>query len=186
MRVGFGGERQGWGGGEEREKGNEEVRGPQPSGGVLCAGVRKHCRKHHAEWLAQLDNTMRENNQKHSAANYCSTHPSHPMDGGGGGGDLAVTHLRKRHRTDSAATSIANTPTSTPRLEPSRGGKGEVSTLSLVGNIGTPVQTEKLAAYRPTGGEGKERREVPKEDMFPASWPSFSDEESMHGAEAPE
>jgi len=80
-------------------------------------GVRKHCRKHHADWLAELDDKMRENNQKHSAANYCSTQPAEPAKG-----EFAtITHARKRPRTDSGS-SAAGAPRldqyGTPRIEP--------------------------------------------------------------------
>jgi len=63
-------------------------------------GVRKHCRKHHPEWLADLDEATKESNMKHSAASYCTTRPSDPEQA-----DIAADKLsaRKRPRADSAS-----------------------------------------------------------------------------------
>jgi len=83
---------------------------------LLIEGVRKHCRKHHSVWLAELDEQVRETNQKHSAASYCSTEP----------GDAAVPEkrgcfscaasqkLRKRQRVEEDASSPEADPASEP------------------------------------------------------------------------
>lgn len=72
--------------------------------------MRKHCRKHHPEWLAELDERTRENNLKHSAASYCSTEPSDPLHK-----ELAAEKVlaRKRQRVDGS-----DSTGTTPRLDP--------------------------------------------------------------------
>jgi len=131
-------------------------------------GVRKHCRKHHADWLADLDSAMRENNQKHSAANYCSTCPAEPAHGE----FAAVSHApRKRQRADSGSSSISQiTPNGTPRLDPTAPPRPEPPTFIIEPR---PGALKALRAQPPT-----------KEDIFNGvtGWPTFGEEETTPGA----
>mmetsp|Transcript_49133 Transcript_49133/g.122053 ORF Transcript_49133/g.122053 Transcript_49133/m.122053 type:complete len:320 (+) Transcript_49133:305-1264(+) len=146
-------------------------------------GVRKHCRKHHAEWLADLDNTMRENNQKHSAANYCSTQPAE-------GVEPPLPNSRKRPRADSGTSSIGGTPTGTPRLDPSVPPRIDAAPtpMALEEARGAPPQQEATTLLvRPVKLPVKEDT-IKEEAVFACGWPSFSEDGSLGGvrAEAPD
>jgi len=131
-------------------------------------GVRKHCRKHHADWLADLDNAMRENNQKHSAATYCSTQPAEPAPGE----FAAVTHARKRQRADSGASSVTTcTPSGTPRLDPTVA-RPEPTAFEIGAGAGAHQTLTPVWTPQPT-----------KEEIFSgvARWPEFGNDDELPG-----
>ena len=136
------------------------------------AGVRKHCRKHHADWLADLDERMRENNQKHSAATYCSTQPAVPAEGE----FAAPSHVaRKRQRADSGSSSIGGTPSGTPRLDPTVPHRPAPTEFAIGGEEDAP-KLKPVRTPQPT-----------KEDIFALPLgPNDTDFKLPRPAEAPE
>lgn len=135
-------------------------------------GVRKHCRKHHADWLADLDERMRENNQKHSAATYCSTQPAEPAEGE----FAAPSHVaRKRQRADSGSSSIGGTPSGTPRLDPTVPRRPEPVEFAIGGEEDAP-KLKPVRTPQPT-----------KEDIFALPLgPNDTDFKLPRPAEAPD
>ena len=114
---------------------------------------------------------MRENNQKHSAANYCSTQPAEPA----AGEFAAPSHARKRPRADSGSSSIGGTPNGTPRLDPTVPRRPEPVEFA----IGTEDEVPRLQPVRTP--------QPTKEDIFPTFGPDDTiDFKLPRPAEAPE
>lgn len=90
---------------------------------VSSDGVRKHCRKHHPQWLAELDELAKEGRTTHRSELYCTKQKKRPAD------EVAIdspelSRMQKSHKVlqpafakGFALTSGSSSPTTTDTEE---------------------------------------------------------------------